>query len=128
MGIGVIETRQQMAVVSSGAIKIPIIATEDLPAFSVITDTGKVADSTNPFYKNIIIGIVPETILDRFSGKVIIMGQIINPLWAWTRGDILYLNGTTISKTPPTTGFRVMIGQALSATEVDVKITESILL
>ena len=125
---GVLEARQAGGGGSGKAVKLSVIATEDIPAFSVITDTGKVADNTNPFYKNIILGIVPEAISDGFSGKAIIAGLTTNALWAWTRGDILYLNGTTISKTPPTTGFRVMIGQALSATEVDVKITESILL
>ena len=126
MGIGSIGTRQQMAVV--GSVKLPLIATEDIPAFRVATDTGKNADSSNIFHKNIIIGLTVADIVSGFSGTVVKTGQIHNPLWSWTKGDIIFLNGTTLSIIPPSTGIRVIIGQALSSTDIDINISESILL
>ena len=128
MSTGVIETRQQMAVVSSRAIKLPVIASDDIPAFSVITDTGKNADSSNVFHKNIILGVTVAAVVSGFAGTVVKAGQISNPAWTWTTGDIIFLNGTALSTAAPSNGFRVIIGQALSATDLDINISESILL
>jgi hypothetical protein len=127
MNSGVIETKQVITTVSTKAIKLPCVATEDISAFSIMTETGKNADSGNVFHKNIIMGITVDTIATGFSGTVVTAGQINNPLWNWTRGDVLYLNGTTISSVCPSTGFRVIIGRALDQHNIDVEISESIL-
>jgi hypothetical protein len=127
MNSGVIETKQVITTVSTKAIKLVAVATQDISAFSVMTETGQLADSRNVFHKNIIMGITISPIATGFSGTVVTSGQINNPLWNWTRGDILFLNETEISNICPSTGFRVIIGRALDQHNIDVEISESIL-
>lgn len=105
-----------------------LVGAEDISAYDVVTATGYVADSTNPFHKNIVMGVARESILTGFSGEVVLEGYIQNVGWSWAKGDVLYLNGKVLSVTPPTSGFRAIIGVALSATEINVNISESILL
>lgn len=57
------------------------------------------------------------------SDKVDIVsyGIITNSLWAWTIGGAIYLSTAgTMSQTPPATGFRLIVGYALSATSMIV--------
>ena len=128
--IGIIETK---TVPTRGgasgvpAVKFSAVATQDVQAFSVITTTGENADSSNVFHKNIILGITTDIILSGFSGTVVVIGKITNTGWNWTVGDIIYLNGTILSKTPPSTGFRVRMGEAISSVDIDINISESIL-
>ena len=110
------------------SLKSRIIAIENVPIYTVITTKGNIANSSDTTHKNIIAGITKEAINNTFSGSVVTEGEIENENWTWTRGNILFLNGTSISVTPPSTGFCVKIGEALSSTKIFVRITESILL
>jgi len=113
-------------VARSTTISVP--AVEEITAYTVVTATGVMADSADVTHRNIIAGIASESFIAGISGAVVTSGYIVNTGWSWTKGDVIYLNGTSLSVTPPTTGFRVVIGTALSATELCVKISESILL
>ena len=104
-----------------------LVAKEFLPAFSVVTDTGYVANSTSTIHRNIIMGVSIADIQSGHAGIVVMAGRIVNALWNWLPGDILYLNGTSISTICPISGFRVIIGQALDQTTVKIEISESIL-
>ncbi len=110
------------------ALRSGIVAINSITAFTVITSTGTPADSTNVFHKNKIAGIATDDCLPGFVCNAIDQGEIENPAWGWTRGDIIYLNGTNLSTIMPSTGFRVVIGQAISTTKILVGISESILL
>ena len=105
-----------------------LVAAEAINKYQVATTTGYVADSSNVFHKSIIAGISIDDIESLHSGKVVFEGEVENENWTWTRGDVLYLNGTTISTTPPTTGFIVTLGSAISPFRVLVNISVSILL
>ena len=126
--MSVLEARQIGGMVVSKSLKISLVATADIPAFSAATATGKPADSNNVFHKNIVIGITRAEIANGFSGYAVIDGEIDNPAWTWTAGNVIYLNGTTLSTIAPSTGFRVIVGTAVTATKIDVGIRESILL
>jgi len=110
------------------AVVVSFNATEDIAAFVAVTSTGKLADSGTIAYKNKVIGITKEAVLTGFVGKAVGFGQITNPGWAWTVGDKIFLNGTSLSTTAPSTGFIQIIGTATGATVIDVKIGQSVLL
>lgn len=105
-----------------------IIANEDIPAFRVVTTTGYIADSSNIFHRGRVAGIAAEGILKDFSGTIVSEGEVENLSWSFSAGEIIYLNGTSLSATCPSTGFRIVIGGAVSPTKILVKIQESILL
>ena len=116
---------------SSGSITdllIDFIATAAVPVFVLVTSTGVPADSTDVTHRNKVIGISTTAVSSGFAGKAVGFGQIKNPAWSWTIGDKLFLNGTTISTTAPSTGFSQMIGIANKSDTIDVDIHASILL
>ena len=108
-------------------VRVSIVAHESINQFSVVTNTGYHADSSNLLHRGRVKGIALTSIANLTSGYVISEGVIDNPAWTWTTGQIIYLNGTSLSITPPTTGFRVIIGEAITATKLYVHISESIL-
>lgn len=112
----------------SSDLLISYIATDNITAFDVVTSNGKKADSSITAYKNKIIGISTTTTNIGFAGTAVGFGEIQNPLWSWTIGDKIFLNGITLSTTDPGTGFIQLIGTAVKADTIDIKISQSILL
>lgn len=108
-------------------LKARVVAVELLPVFTVVTKTGYRADSANVVHSSRIAGVTVKEIAIGTSEFVTVEGIVENPLWSWSIGNVLYLNGTSLSITPPTTGFRVIIAEAFSATKIYVKVSESIL-
>lgn len=113
---------------SSTQVKVKVIATEKILAYKVATYTGVNANSSNTAHRDKIAGIASVEIDNGFSGYAVAEGEIQNASWSWTKGDIIFLNGTNLSITPPTSGFRVIIGYASAANKIYVDISESILL
>ena len=121
-------TKTTIVPASGNKLKNRIIAAENVPIYTVITYTGYIANSATTAHMNKIAGITKEAINATFSGTAVTEGEIENVSWTWTKGDVLFLNGTSITNTPPSTGFRIKIGEALTSTKVFVRISESILL
>ena len=109
-------------------IIITIVASENVPAFRVITSGGNIADSTFIAHRGRVVGITLEAIASGFSGLVAKEGKVENPAWSWATGDILYLNGTALSTAAPSSGFSQAIGVAKNATTVIVRLGIPILL
>lgn len=108
---------------------VPFVATENIPAFTVVTATGKIADSSNVVqHRGRIIGVCIEAVVSTFSGSAVTVGKITNPLWSWSIGDIIYLNGTSLSIIPTSTGFSQRIGIAIQSDTIDIGLGEPILL
>lgn len=105
-----------------------ITVTADIPAFVAVTITGARADSANLGHFGKVVGVAANDILGGFSGKIELSGFIENPAWTWTPGSEVYLNGTGLSHTAPSTGFVQQIGIAKSATVLFVDIKEPILI
>src|SRR5947208_8144271 len=80
----------------SGAA-ITVVASADIPAFSVITINGQRADSSNLAHITKVMGITKAAVLTGFPVEVATEGEIENVSWTWNVGDVLYLNGTALS-------------------------------
>jgi hypothetical protein len=113
---------------SSDAVTVSLVATEDLPAFSVVTSKGKNADSSVISGIEKVLGISQSAIANGFSGDITVIGEITNPGWSFVAGDVLYLNGASLSTVAPSTGFTQKIGTAKTSTTVYVSLGEAVLL
>lgn len=113
----------------SGGVVLSIVAAVNIAAFAVVTSQGKVADSAVPSqHIGRVIGVAPSAINLGLSGAVVECGEVNNPLWSWTAGDLLYLNGSTISKVPPSTGFVQYLGTSKNSTTMVVELEVPVLL
>lgn len=113
---------------ASGSDSVNLLATETLPAFVVVTATGARADSSNLAHMRRVLGITRAAIANGFVGSVASDGEVVNPAWAWNRGDVLYLNGTDLSTTPAASGFLQRIAVAQASTIVTMELEPSILI
>jgi hypothetical protein len=115
--------------VTSSQILVRVAATEDLPAYAVVTSLGRRANSGNPSANfRHVMGVSIEAIGSGFSGEVITVGEVENLGWSWTKGDSVYLNGTGLSSAPPETGFMQQIGNASGPTKLVLDLGTPILL
>ncbi len=103
-------------------------ATENIPAFTVVTIDGHRANSNNPVSdRGRVIGVSEAAVLSGFIGTAITGGEITNPSWSWTPGTKLFLNGQNISAAAPGTGFSQFIGTARNAQTIIVQLGPPIL-
>lgn len=115
--------------VSSPAILGQIVMDDPGVAFDVVTVDGKIADSSLVTHAGRVAGISMAAPAAGFPVDVIFYGDVENPAWSFTEGDILFLdvNGK-LTATAPASGFSQVIGTAKSPTKVVVNIEEPILL
>jgi predicted RecA/RadA family phage recombinase len=111
-----------------GVSAVDLLAAADLSAFTVVIANGNIADSNNMAHCGHVIGIALSNIAAGFIGVVATSGEVTNPAWTWLRGDVLYLNGTALSTTPPSSGFLQQIAIAQATTKVIVDMGPAILL
>lgn len=104
-----------------------INANVDIPAFSLVTANGQIADSTNLFHFGHVVGLSTTLTLNGFIDTVVTEGEVTGP-WTWTNNDKIFLNGTSLSTTPPTTGFSQFIAIARSNNTIYVRLQQPILL
>lgn len=109
-----------------GSVKVTVIATENIAAFQVATIKGKNADSADTLHMGNIAGVMLGAVASGFAGQAVAEGQIKNSAWTWNTGDVLFLNGEALSKVAPVTGFRVVIGYAVTTDTIYVDISECI--
>ena len=105
-----------------------ISVTENIAIGDVINGDGSKANSSIVGKRDLIIGVAAANIASGSTGQIILIGDLVNPSWAWTSGSILYLNGTVLSTIPPTTGFIQKIAIAKSSTTITIQLNNSILL
>lgn len=110
------------------AVVVTYVAQVNISAFSVVTSEGKVGDSSITSQRSKIIGIANVSVLTGFVGTAIGEGIIVNSGWSWVIGDVIYLNGTTLSTIAPSTGYIQRIGTATAPDTIDVILSPSILL
>lgn len=102
--------------------------TEDIPAFNLVTANGKRANSSTLFHFGHVIGLSTVAVLNGFTDTVVVQGEVINGGWSWINNDKIFLNGTSLSTTPPTTGFSQYIGTAKNNNTIFVRLQQPILL
>lgn len=81
-----------------------IPATENIPALSLVTASGKIGDSNNLAHFNHIVGITMDAVLNGFIATCVVEGEVTSGTWSWANNDRLYLNGTTLSTVAPIAG------------------------
>lgn len=115
---------------SSGASSdtIEIVSTEPVSAFAVVTSSGRNADSSSLASVGRVAGINLSAVGAGETMNVTNVGEVTNLGWAWTAGDVVFLNGTVLSTTVPGTGFIQRIGTARNSTTLIVELGEPILL
>lgn len=111
-----------------GSSVVPFVAQENISGFQAVTSDGKVGDSTVIGQRNKIIGLSSTVVSTGFEGNAIGSGPVQNPVWTWVVGSKIFLNGITLSTTPPSIGFIQIIGTATISDTVDIKLGQSVLL
>lgn len=106
-----------------------ITASENLGGHRVITVDGYYADNTTATHKFKVLGLTTGAISITATGTVATYGSVTESTWNWTIGTPVFLstNGL-LTQTPPTTGFRTIIGIPTSTDTLFVDISEPIIL
>lgn len=99
-----------------------IAATEDIPALSLVTANGKVADSANLSHFNHVVGLSMIAVPNGNIATVVVEGEVTDLSWSWTTNDKLFLNGTTLSTLPPSSGFSQFIALARNSQTIFVRL------
>lgn len=102
--------------------KVHIQATANIPRWGCLTASGELADSNTPAHEHHIIGLSDGAIVSGEWGDSILTGIAFDNSWTWTPGSMVYLNGTTLSQTPPGVGFVQTVGWALTPTSMLVRL------
>jgi hypothetical protein len=105
-----------------------VLAAVNLTAFTAVTVDGHPADSANSAHYNRVMGIVNAAVLSGNIGTVIMEGEITNPSWAWSPNSKLFLNGTVLSVSVPTSGFAQMIAVAKTTQTVITRLETPVIL
>jgi predicted RecA/RadA family phage recombinase len=109
----------------SGSVttSISVVAQDVLHSYDPVTITGKLADSGNSAFFGKVLGLIANDLGVGFSGNVIVDGLVTNPAWSWTAGSPIYLNGSSLSQTAPSTGFVQQIGIAKASDTIYVDLS-----
>lgn len=99
--------------------------TENINQFQVGTLDGKVADSSNEAHRLKIAGIAQATVSTGFACQMQTFGEL-DGLSGLTPNSPVYLNGNVISNVPPTIGFSICLGEAMTTTKIFIDIQLSI--
>lgn len=106
-------------------VAVEVIASESISKYQLVTVDGTVADSSNLGDITKIVGVSLE---DADSGDTIMVqtfGEIVDNSWSWSSGP-LFLNSTSLSQTPPTSGFLLFVGIAQNTHKVLISIQDAI--
>lgn len=99
-----------------------IVAAEDLPALCLVTAGGEVADSDNPFHFNHVLGILMTPASVDNVAVVVVEGEVTDLTWDWGPNLKLFLNGITLSTTPPATGFSQLVGLTRNSHTIFIRV------
>lgn len=114
--------------VIGGQTVADVQAAVDILEFQPVTNQGQIADSANLGDMGQFLGLAMNDADTGFIVTCLLVGVITNLSWSWSPGDKVYLNGTTLSTTPPSSGFSQMIAVAKSADTLIVRPQQPILL
>lgn len=115
--------------VSSPAIVGQVVMDDNGDAFDVVTVDGKIADQSQVTHAGRVAGIAITAPEAGFPVDIIFHGDLENPAWSFTEGDILFLTANgKLTTVAPGSGFSQVIGSAKSPTKILVNLEEPILL
>jgi hypothetical protein len=107
---------------------VSVTAIANLNPNDPTTITGDLADSGNSAHLGKVIGLSENQTNIGFSAKIITDGLVQNSGWSWTAGSPIFLNGTILSQTPPSSGFIQQMGIAEASDTILVDVSFPILL
>lgn len=102
---------------------VSVVAVDTIAEFDPVTILGNKADSGNSAHLGKVIGLSQAATAIGFVASVIVEGLAINGAWSWTPGAPIFLNGTTLSQTAPSTGFVQEIGIAKASDTIYVDLS-----
>ena len=106
---------------------IDYVAFEDILKGDAVTSKGEKGDSTKPGHRGNIIGLAKENVLTGFPGKAVPGGKIEVSTWDFIKGDKIFLNGTMLSTTQPTSGdFSQCLGLMVGPKIMDIAIKNAV--
>lgn len=104
-----------------------ITAQTVLPKNSIVTSTGRIGNSNDATQFGKIIGLTTSDVNPGLA-SIITFGAVTDASFSsFVAGDDLFLNGTSITTTPASTGFVQKIGQALGNYTIFIDIGEPLL-
>lgn len=104
--------------------RVQILATDAIPRWSVVNSYGQQANSADSVSEDHLLGITLGAIAEGAYGEATYSGVIFNEDWNWTPGAAIYLNGTTLSETPPGAGFVAQIGLAITPQSLFINLSK----
>lgn len=103
-----------------------VSASEDIDAFSLVTADGYMANSNDLTHFGQVIGFSITPILAGSIGRIVLSGEVMNPIWVFARGAPVFLNGLSLATSPPSMGFVQQIGSAVSNNKISVQMKQPI--
>lgn len=96
--------------------------------YQIVTSDGLVANTATPAHRLKILGMAFQDTAAAAQGNAQLFGEIDNPAWTWTPHAAVFLNGTVLSQTAPTSGWSMIVGVAILATRIIIRFTDPYLL
>lgn len=94
-------------------VTVNIVGRENVPCWRGVTADGFIANSADPSHISKIVGVSKEGAAgENWVIPVMLTGLLYCPSWTWATGAPIYVNGLTLSQTPPLTGFQQVMGCA----------------
>lgn len=103
-------------------------ASEYIPKYKIVTTDGYICNSIYPSHRHKSVGIATNNTNIGFNCNCVVKGIIEDATFSFTPNATLYLNGTNISTTAPTTGFILPLGKSVTSNKILIDIQRSILL
>jgi len=112
---------------TGGGSAATVTASEALGGHRAVTFDGYYASNDDADDKFNVLGVTQGAVISGATATVTTYGVMTESSWNWTAGLPVFLstNGQ-LTQTPPTTGFRLIIGRAKNATTLFVDISEPI--
>ncbi len=112
---------------------LTMVAGEDITQHTVVrssTVSGQVlvADSSDNSICKYVMGIAATGSVSASPIDIISSGIHTDSAWSWLPGPIYFDSSGALTQTPPVTGFVLMVGKAISATEINVDVETPIIL
>ena len=127
--VGVSEVGQKGDPGNPGEIlTIQVVASATILKYDFVNADGTKADSAVITKRGWLIGMASANIAIGFSGPLLWAGEVSNPAWTWVVGNILYLNGSSLSTVPPSSGFIQRVAVAKTETIIELDFSVGVLL
>lgn len=112
------------------AVALPFYTAGGSPIskYDIVTSDGLLANTATAAHRLKILGMAFQDTAAAAIGNAQLFGEIDNPGWTWTPHAAVFLNGTVLSQTAPTSGWSMIVGIAILPTRIIIRFTDPYLL